>query len=209
MEEIKQQFATPASKETVEETIAALKKNGMDAVFVQTPEEAKKRVFDLIPEHAKVMNMTSRTLDETSIAHDIVESGKYESIRKQLESMDRKTESLEMQKLGAAPEYTVGSVHAVTKDGKVLVASNTGSQLPAYAYGSAHVIWVVGTQKIVENVEEGMKRIYDYILPLESVRINNVYHMTTGSYVSKLLIINREISPERIHIIFVNKVLGF
>jgi len=112
-----------------------------------------------------------------------------------------------MQKLGAAPEYAVGSVHAVTEDGKVIIASNTGSQLPAYAYGSAHVIWVVGTQKIVANLEQGLKRIYEYVLPLESERLKKVYGVESN--VSKLLIINKEIAPNRLTLILVKQKLGF
>jgi hypothetical protein len=114
-----------------------------------------------------------------------------------------------MQKIGASPEFALGSVHAVTEDGHLLIASNTGSQLPAYAYGSAKVIWVVGTQKIVPNLETGIKRIYDYVLPLESEHINKLYNLTMGSFVSKLLIINREPIPGRLTIILVKQPLGF
>ncbi len=198
-----------ADKQTIEKTIAALKNNGMEAKFVETGEEAKKEVLSLIPKGAEVMNMTSITLDTLGIPKALNESGNYNSVRSKLNSMDRETQGLEMQKLGAAPEWTVGSVHAVTEEGHVLIASNTGSQLSAYVYGSPHVIWVVGTQKIVKNTDEGIKRIYEYVLPLEGERANKAYNITTGSAVNKLLSINREVKPDRITIIFVNEVLGF
>ena len=95
----------------------------------------------------------------------------------------------------------------VTEDGKVLIASNSGSQLPGYAYGSSHVIWVVGTQKIVNNIDDGMKRIDQYVLPLESERAHKAYGVP-GSFVSKLLIFNRE-NPGRITMILVKQPLGF
>lgn len=101
----------------------------------------------------------------------------------------------------------MGSVHAVTQDGHILIASNSGSQLPAYAYSAAHVIWVVGTQKIVKNIEEGMKRIYEYCLPLEDARAQKAYGV--GSAVNKLLIVNVEKVPGRITIILVKEKLGF
>jgi len=204
-------YKTLASKKTVEKTIAALKVNNISAEFVQTGEEAKQKVLSMIPQNAEVMNMSSVTIDTLDIPKEINESGKYNSVKKKLMGMNRETQGLEMQRLGAAPEWTVGSVHAVSQDGKVLIASNTGSQLPAYAYGSVHVIWVVGTQKIVKDLDEGIKRIYDYVLPLESVRLNKAYNMNTGSFVSKLLIFNREspFTPNRTHIIFVHEVLGF
>src|SRR5258708_2300207 len=121
-----------ADKATIEKTIAALAANNIEAVFVESEEEAKQKALELIPQGAEVMNMTSRTLDTIGISKEIVESGKYNAVRNLLAKMDRKTQGLEMQKLGAAPEYAIGSVHAVTQDGKVLIASQTGSQLPAY-----------------------------------------------------------------------------
>lgn len=196
-----------AGSGSVEKTIAALKQNGIDAFLVENAAEAKQKIIELIPQGAEVMTMTSATLDAEGIAKEINESGKFESVRKKLNSMDRKTQGPEMQKLGAAPDWVVGSVHAVTEDGKILVASASGSQLPAYAYGSQHVVWVVGTQKIVENLDEGFKRVYEYTLPLEDARARKVYGV--GSSVSKILIVNKESAPGRITIIFVKEKLGF
>lgn len=198
-----------ASQERINKTIEALKKNGFDAEFVKTGEEAKVKVLSMIPKGAEVMAMSSVTLQKVGLMDSIDKSGDYNSVRNELMKMDRKTDSLKMQKLGASPEWAVGSVHAVTEDGKLLIASNTGSQLPSYVYASAHVIFVVGTQKIVKDEEEGKRRIYEYILPLESERINKSYNTNMGSFVSKLLIINREIIPQRLHLIFVNEALGF
>ncbi len=196
-----------ADKKTVEKTIEALKMNGINAFHFKNSEEAKKKILSLIPKGAEVMNMTSVTLDSLGIPKEINESGHYDSVRNKLNKMDRKTQSFEMQKLGAAPEYAIGSVHAVTEDGKVIIASNTGSQLPAYVYGSAHVIWVVGTQKIVKDLDEGMKRIYEYVLPLESEKLKKLYGVPSN--VSKILIVNREFNASRINMIFIDEVLGF
>ncbi|HTY44228.1 MAG TPA: Fe-Mn family superoxide dismutase [Patescibacteria group bacterium] len=196
-----------AEKIDVELTMNALRKNGINSYFVENKRKAKEKLEELIPMGAEVMNMSSVTLDESKIAEEITKSGRYEPVKKKLESMDRKTQGREMQRIGAAPQYAVGSVHAVTEDGKVIIASNTGSQLPAYAYGADRVIFIVGTQKIVKNLDEAMKRIYDYILPLESERLKKVYGV--ASFVSKVLLINKEINPERINVIFVNEVLGF
>src|SRR3989344_6077769 len=193
----------------IEKTVKALKVNGINAEFVITKKTAKDRVLKLLPEGAEVMNMTSVTLDSLEVPKEINESGRYNSVRNRLNSMDRKVQDLEMQKLGAAPDWAVGSVHAVTEEGAVLIASNTGSQLPAYAYGASHVIWVVGAQKIVKDLEEGIKRIYEYVLPLESERANKAYNIATGSSVNKLLTINRENISGRLTVIFVNEVLGF
>ena len=196
-----------ANQKTIEETVSALKANGIEAFVVENKEEAKVKVLELIPESSEVMTMTSVTLDTVGVSKEINDSGKYNPARKKLMLMDRKAQALEMNKLGAAPEYVVGSVHALTKDGKVLVASNSGSQIPAYAFGSSHVIWVVGAQKIVENLDEGIKRVYEHCLPLESERALKAYGVTSN--VSKLLIINKEIIPGRISLIIVKEKLGF
>lgn len=196
-----------ADKETITKTIEALKANGIDVRFAKTGEEARKEVFSLLPEGAEVMNMTSRTLDTLGISKKILESGKYNSVRKKLMNMDRVTQGLEMRKLGAAPEWAIGSIHAVTEDGHILIASQGGSQLPAYVYGAMHVIWVVGAQKIVKNNDEGIRRIYEHCLPLENERSEKAYG--AGSAVNKILIIDREIKQSRITVILVNAVLGF
>lgn len=194
-----------ANDASLEKTVAALQENGIDAVVVNTGEDAKQKVLELLPTGAEVMTMTSETLRTTGIAEEIDKSGKYESVREKLMTM---TDASEKRKLGAAPDWTIGSVHAVTEDGHLFIASNTGSQLPAYTYGAQHVIWVVSTQKITANDEEAKKRIYDYVLPLESVRAHKAYGMP-GSFVSKLLIINKEVQPNRLLVIFVKEHLGF
>jgi hypothetical protein len=200
-----------ASKSTLNKTVKALKTAGIESIIVPTSNDAKKKVLSLIPKEAEVFQMTSVTLDTIGISKEINDSGKYNSVRNKFLKLDRVKDGIKMQKLGAAPEWVVGSVHAVTEDGKVLIASNTGSQLSAYVYGAAHVIWVVGTQKIVANLDEAMKRIYDYVLPLETVRARKAYGLpdTFHSNVSKLLIVNKEVNPKRITIIFVTEELGF
>jgi hypothetical protein len=196
-----------ADESSIKKTVESLRANGMDAVVVENSKQAKEKVLEMMPSGAEVMNMTSMTLDATSISNEIMESGKFNSARKTLASMDGKTQSLQMQKLGAAPEWVVGSVHAVTEDGKAIIVSATGSQLPAYAYGSSKVIWVVGTQKIVKNLDEALKRIYEYVFPLEDARARKAYGI--GSGVNKMLIINKEVTPGRIAMILVKEKLGF
>ncbi len=192
----------------IKTTTNALNANGIETIVVANRKEAKQKLFELLPPKAEVMQMTSKTLDTIGASEEINTSGRYNSVRNQLMAMDRKTQGNSMQKLGAAPDWAVGSVHAVTQDGKVLVASNSGSQLPAYVYGASHVLWVVGAQKIVKTIDEGMKRIYEYSLPLESERARKAYGVS-GSFVSKLLIINKEQTPKRITMILVKEKLGF
>ena len=200
-------FDTTATKETVEKTIAALSNNGITAELV-TASSARERVLEMIPEGSEVMIMTSVTVDTLGISEVINGSTKYISLKKKLATMDDKMQKLEKNGIGAAPEYALGSVHAVTEDGSVFIASATGSQLPAYAYGATHVIWVVGTQKIVTNADEAMRRINEYVLPLESERAHKAYGVER-SYVNKVLRVDREVTPGRITILFVDEKVGF
>ncbi|MHB0976762.1 MAG: LUD domain-containing protein [Candidatus Aquicultorales bacterium] len=204
---MKSRWTKLADMRTVEKTMEALGANGIEASFVESGEEAKKELLRRLPEQAEVMTMTSRTLEAIGAAQEILGSGKYRAVKNILAEMDPEKDRNFMQKLGAAPEWTVGSVHAVTERGQVMIASATGSQLPAYAYGSLNVVWVVGTQKIVADQEEGFQRIYQYSFPREDERAREVYGI--GSQVGKVLIVNKEAQPGRLSLIFVAELLGF
>lgn len=202
-----QKFAKLASDEVVKITATTLTSNGMSAIIEQSGEEAKDKVMAMLPENAEVFTMTSMTLEAIGLDKAINESGKYDAVRPKLMAMDRNTQAREMAKLGAAPDWVLGSVHAVTQDGHLLIASNSGSQLPAYAYAAGKVIFVVGTNKIVKNNDEGIKRIYEYSLQLENKRALKAYGM--HSAVNKILIINKEVVPDRISVVLVKEKLGF
>lgn len=200
-------WTTLADENTVRQTMAALKANNIDAMLMNSGEEAKHKVLAMIPKGAQVFTMQSMTLKALELDTAINESGEYDSVRNILNTLDRATQGREMKKLGSAPDWTVGSVHAVTQDGHLMIASNTGSQLAAYASGASHVIWIVWTQKIVKNHEEGFKRIYEHSLPLESERLQKLYNIQSS--VNKILIIDKESMPGRSAVIFVPEVLGF
>lgn len=197
-----------ASAQTIQNTAKALKQNGIEVTIVNGGKEAKRKALEFIPEGSEVMTMTSVTLDTIGLSEEINKTdGKFKPVRDKLYAMNRNTQAQEMNRLGAAPQVAVGSVHAVTEDGHALIASATGSQLPAYVYSAGKIIWVVGSQKIVKNTNEGMKRIYEYVFPLEDARAKKAYGM--GSGVNKLLIVNKEITPGRVKLILVKEKLGF
>lgn len=202
------EWNTIPDQSVIDATVEALKANGITAIVVDTGAQAKEEALKLIPEGASVMTNTSVTSDTIGLADAINTSGKYEAVMTKLYSMDPKTQKREQKVLGASPEYAIGSVHAVTQDGKVLIASNTGSQLPGYAYGSDTVIWVVGAQKIVKDLDSAFKRVEEHTLPLESERAKKAYGVE-GSNISKVLIVNKEVTPGRITMILIKEVLGY
>jgi hypothetical protein len=200
-------FGTVADDASVKRTAAALAANGISVLRAADAAEAKRIVLDLVPDGAQVHHAASQTLEVSGITDEIEKSGRYEPLRPRIWSMDRKTQADEIRRLSAAPDVMLGSVHAATETGSLLTASMSGSQLGPYVSGAGRVILVVGTQKIVSDLEEGLRRIDEYAFPLEDARAQAAYGIRSG--VNKVLIINREITPGRITVVLVDEALGF
>jgi len=158
---ITRRFGTVADDASVERATAALEANGITVLRAASPAEARRIVLDLIPEGAQVSHGASQSLEVAGIIEAVEKSGRYELLRPRLRSMDRKTQADEIRRLGAAPDVMLGSVHAVTETGSLIAASMGGSQLGPYVSGAGRVILVVGTQKIVADLEEGLRRVND------------------------------------------------
>jgi hypothetical protein len=201
------EFTKLANEAQIQHTVSALEANNMKTIVVQTGEEAKRIVLDLVPQGAEVYANQSATLDKIGLREEFDQSGRYKAVRPKVLSLDRKTQADEIRKLRSAPDYIIGSVQAITENGQVLTSSFGGSQLGAYAYGSAKVIWVVGTQKLVKNLDEGFRRIEEYSYPLEDARLMATFKM--HSAIGKTLIVNREVVPGRITIVLVKEELGY
>jgi hypothetical protein len=200
-------FGTVGDDARVKRATAALEANGIKVLRAADAAEAKEIVLSLIPDGAQVHHGASQSLEVTGIIQAVDTSGRYEHLRPKLSSMDRKTQGDEIRRLGAAPDVMLGSVHAVTETGSLITASMGGSQLGPYVSGAGKVILVVGTQKIVSDLEEGLRRVNDYAYPLEDARAQLAYGIRSA--VNKVLIINHEVVPGRITVVFVDEVLGF
>src|SRR5512132_97045 len=123
------EFETLADEEQIQRTARALEARNIKVLIAENGEEAKRMFFELVPEGAEVFLGASVTLETLGIKDMIDKSGKYSALRPKMFAMDRTTQGREIRKLGGAPDYAAGSVHAVTEDGTVLIASKTGSQL--------------------------------------------------------------------------------
>lgn len=200
-------YAHLAAEDQVERTATHLEDRGFEVVVVETAEQAQREVLSRIPSGSEVFDASSRTLEETGIAKALAEAEGIALLKPRLYAMDRTTQGAEIRRLSQAPEVIVGSVHAVTEDGQVLVGSGSGSQLGPYAYGAGRVIWVVGSQKIVPDLEEGLARLERYSLPLEDARALQVYGV--HSSLNRILIVRGESQPGRTAIVIVKQKLGF
>jgi acyl-CoA hydrolase len=199
-------FTALPDEETLAATVVALEEHGFSVEVVDDLEAARAAVLERIPEGASVMTNTSVTLQETGIAGAIDGGGPYDSARNRMFALDFATQLQEMKAIAGQPDYALGSVHAVTRDGTLVIASASGSQLASYAWGAATVIFVVGAQKLVPSVEAAHERIYRHSLKLEDARAYAAYGQ--NSRVGKILEIHQE-DPGRIHVVLIRQSVGF
>jgi len=200
-------FADPASTQSVERAAAALREHNFTVEILDDAAAARARVQELIPEGASVFTGASETLRVSGIEEDINASGRYDAIRARGQAMDRATQLTEIWRLLASPDVIVGSVHAVTETGSLVIASASGSQLPGYAGGSLHAIWVVGAQKVVPDLSTALRRVEDHCLPLESDRAMKAYGQPSA--INRLLILNAELEPGRGTVLLLREAIGF
>jgi L-lactate utilization protein LutC len=202
-------YDTLASEESIQKVLAALPARNFLGEVVATKADALARIQALIPAGSEVMTGSSVTLEQIGLV-DILKSGSHpwKNLKDEILAEKDPAKQSALRKQASLSDYFLGSVHALTESGEVMVASNSGSQLPSYAYTSANVIWIVGTQKIVPTLDAGMKRLTEYVVPLEDAHMKSLG--ASGTNLSKLLFYFKENSPTRkIHLILVQEKLGF
>jgi len=199
-------FTTLPGEHALQATVVALEEHGFSVEVVDGLDAAREAVLARIPRGSSVMTNTSATLAETGIADAVNDGGAYESARNKMLALDFATQAQQMKAIGGQPDYALGSVHAVTRDGTLVIASASGSQLASYAWGAANVIFVAGAHKLVPTLEAAHQRIYQHSLPLEDARAQAAYGQ--HSFVGKVLEIHQEL-PGRIHIVLIRQVAGF
>jgi hypothetical protein len=199
-------FTALPDDQTLAATVVALEEHGSSVEVVDDLDAAREAVLARIPEGSSVMTNTSVTLEETGIAEAINDGGPYDSVRNKMLALDYATQAQEMKAIAGQPDYALGSVHAVTGDGTLVIASASGSQLASYAWGAANVIFVVGAQKLVPTLEAARERIFQHSLKLEDARAYAAYGQ--NSRVGKVLEIHQE-DPGRIHVVLIRQSVGF
>jgi hypothetical protein len=203
---IDESFAKPASEESIQNAAKALKAHNFSVEVVDTVAQARAYVNSILPKDQTILTASSETVRLSGLDEDINRSGGFNALRPQLEKMDRSTQRAEMRKLSASPDVVVGSVHAVTEDGRVVAASASGSQLGPYAGTAGRVIWVVGSQKVVRDMDAAMRRLQYYAYPKEDIRAREKYGMPTAML--KVLTINGDF-PGRSTVVIVRETIGF
>ena len=205
-----QRFAEPASSEQLARAADALRANGFAVVRTSDAAGALRAVTEALaplPPDASVFDATSATLGAIGVSPAFLGGLGYTPLRDDLDALGGPPASAERRRAGAAPDAIVGSVHAVTEAGEVVVASASGSQLGPYASGAGLVIWVVGAQKVVPILAEGLRRVREYSYALEDARARVAYGVP--STIGKLLVVQRELFPGRTTVILVDEPIGY
>ncbi|MBO0816211.1 MAG: LUD domain-containing protein [Actinobacteria bacterium] len=204
------QFTVPAPAQRLERAAAALTAHGFTVEILDDVAAARTRIRDLIPAGASVFAGASETLRLSGIDDDINASGLYDAVKRRGQTMDRALQLDEIWRLMSTPDVIVGSVHAVTETGSLVIASASGSQLPGYAGGSRRAIWVVGAQKVVPDLATALRRVEDHCLPLENARVREAYGKPGAtSAINRLLILNAEPEPGRGIVLLLREAIGF
>jgi len=199
-------FAEPVPAQRLERAAAALTAHGFTVDILDDAAAARVRVAQLIPDGTGVFTGASETLRLSGIEDDL-NSGRYDAVKPRTLALDRVSDADEIRRLRGVPDVVLGSVAAVTETGSVVVASGSGSQLPAYAGGAARRIWLVGAQKVVPDLDTALRRVEEHCLPLESARAQALYGWPSA--VNHLLIINAEPFPGRSTILMLREAIGF
>ena len=204
-------FDAPATTQQLDATMEALKARGMAAEVVQTRADALARLRALIPAGASLSTGASLTLKEIGF-EDLLLSGHHPWKNLKAEYLAEKDPARQalLRKQSTLADYFLGSVHAVSQTGQLVIASMTGSQLAPYAYGASNVIWVVGTQKIVPSLDEAVRRVREYVYPHEDARMKESSGGKMGSMIGKLLIFEREAAflGRKLTVLFVRQTTG-
>lgn len=191
----------------VDAAAEALAAKGFTVEILDDAAAARARVRELIPERASVFTAASETLRLSGIDDDLNAGDRYRSAKARALKLDRATESEELRRLVAVPDFVVGSVAALTRTGSLVAASASGSQLPAYAGGAACAIWIVGAQKVVPDLPAALRRVEEHALPLENARAQEVYGQPSA--VNQLLVINAPARLCRGIVLLLRESIGF
>jgi hypothetical protein len=206
MTQLQISYVAPASEETFQRVAEKIRERNIDVIAVDNGDEARKLVLEMVPEGAEVFSGKSKTLQDIGVFEVIHQSGKYDALRNRYLKMDRATQGREIRKLVGAPDYVLGSVNAVTEDGVLVATSATASQIGPYANTAGKVILVVGSQKIVPDLETALQRIREYVLPWEDEQVRQ--RLPSGSFIGKTLITEREWMKGRTTVILVRQAIG-
>jgi acyl-CoA hydrolase len=199
-------YSAPASEEKLEALAERLRARNFEAVIVDDGDHAKAEVLNRIPDGATIHSGKSKTLEDAGIFQELIEDERRDFIRRKTMKMDRRTQMREIQLMGATPDVMINSAHAVTEAGQIVITSASGSQLGPLASGAGKVIFVIGSQKIVPDLDMAFRRIRDHVFPYEDARLRE--QLGVGTMIARTLILDQDYTPGRTTVILVRQPIG-
>jgi L-lactate utilization protein LutC len=204
----------------IADLIVNLKRRNIDGIYVDSKDEARERIKQLILKSATVGISGSKTLDELGIVALLGVSG-YEVFNQYKPGISRE-QSLQMRNLGCLADYFLTSCNAISEGGEMVFFSGYGHRTSGIA-NADNLIVVCGLNKIVPNLEQALKRSREYATVLNCKRLDWKSACLADGLCHKdiclapeykrmccqVLIIESEINPERIKVIIVGENLGF
>jgi hypothetical protein len=199
-----------ATKESVDKTSVALQAHHFKPHILVSGKEAFEYIKGAIPHGASVMNGASTTLQQIGYI-DYLKAGEHgwnnlhEAV---LAEQDKQKQSL-LRRQSVVSDYYLGSVHAVTETGELVIGSNSGSQFPHLAYTSPNLLLLVSTKKIVPTLADAFDRIEKHVVPLEDARMKQAAGYGTAH--NKTLILRGE-NPalgRSVEVLLIGEDLGF
>lgn len=203
-------FNELATSEQLATTIEALRANGFLAESVKTSKEAFDKVVSMIPAGASVMNGSSQTLEQIGfVEHLKAGAHGWNNLHAMIVAESDPAKKAELRKQSLTSDFYIGSVHAASQAGELVIASASGSQLPHLVFTSQNIILVVSTQKITPTLSDAITRLEEYVFPLEDQRMKDVG--MGGSMLAKILLLKREpgFMGRSVTVLFVEEKLGY
>jgi len=197
----------PTGKEMAE-TVKALEQRGIKVYVVENRQEALGRIKKLIPAKANVMNGSSTTLIEIGFTEHL-ESKKHgwRNLHDAVNAEEDPQSQAVLRRRALTSDYYLSGVNAIAQTGEIVAADASGSRVGAWPFAAGKLILVAGINKIVPTLEDALRRVREYALPLEDARAKQAYGV--GSMVGKIVIIENEMMKDRTTLILVREKLGY
>lgn len=147
-----------------QKVIAGLKSRNMTGYFAATKEDAKRKALELIPEKSSVTMGGAMSAHEIGLV-DALKGGDYNFIDR--DAMEDKRAAM----LAAYDaDYFIASANAMTDDGIIVNIDGNANRVSAIAQGPKHVIFIVGMNKICDDLDGAMKRARNVAAPINAQR---------------------------------------
>jgi len=195
------------SDRVIDKTVEALKKRQVQVLVVNDRSEALAKLKEIILAGASVMTGGSTTLDQIGFTALLKSKNhRWRNLKDAIFAEKDPAKQSELRRQAILADYYIASIQAIAQTGEVLNCDATGTRTGPYAYGPKQVIWVAGAQKIVTNLDQAFRRMWEHCVPLEDQRMKSIGY--PGTTVSRILIYEKA-DPGRITLILVKEKLGF